>query len=196
LRVGGQTFLEVTNERRQTRRAKTKVRGWVKGEYILMDLPAAPDEASCILKGAACVVRFVHEGAACGFSSKILDWCDMGLPFFRIDWPENIKVLHVRKHARIPVHLPSTFSFPDGEDIGTIHDLSNGGCALLAKRFPKDGTPLRLTFTLPDGAPIKNLRATVRRSRPHGSEVFIGCCFVDIADGHNDALIFYLTSTL
>lgn len=161
-----------------------------------MDVPAAADEASIILKDASCVVRFVHEGSACGFTTKILDWCDMGLPFFRVSWPEDVHVLRVRKHTRIPVRLACEFEYPEGKDHGEMHDLSTGGCGFVAKRFLKDGTPLRLSFTLPDGVPMKRLRATVRSSRPHGKEVMIGCSFLADAEGLNDGLVFFVTSTL
>ena len=196
LSVGEQNFLDVVSERGKDKRVRSKFRGWVSGEYILMDLPAAHGEAAAVLKDAECVVRFVHEGYACGFDSTILDWCDMGLPFFRVAWPKDVQVLHVRKHARIPLNLPCTVTYPDGEDIAEIEDLSTGGCGLLGKRFFKDGTPLRLTFTLPDGVPVNGLRMIVCRSRPQGNAVFVGCRFVEDAEGEHDSLIFFMTSTL
>lgn len=196
LHVGVQTFIDVATERGHPKRAKSRFRGWVPGEYILMDLPALPDEAAAILKDATCVLRFVHDGAACGFDSKILDWCDMGLPFFRVAWPKDVEVLHVRKHARIPVQLPCTIGYAGGEEHAEVRDLSIGGCGLFSKRFFKEGTPMQLSFTLPDGVPLSGIRAQVCRTRPQGNGVFVGCHFLEESSGPQDALIFFMSSTL
>jgi c-di-GMP-binding flagellar brake protein YcgR/CheY-like chemotaxis protein len=196
LSVGAPTFLELPSERGPARRVKSKLRGWVLGEYMLLDLPMMAEDAAAILKEAPCVVRFVHQGAACGFDSKILDWCDMGLPFFRVAWPKQVKTHHVRQHVRIATSIPCKLAWGDHEELGEIRDLSLGGCGVVTKRFIKEKTPLRLAFTLPDGVPLKDIRAFVSRSRPLAESVWLGCSFVEDSEGKRDPLIFYMTSTL
>ena len=194
--VGIPVFLDVQSDRGNTKRAKSKLRGWVPREYILLDLPGSHEEAAFILKDAPCVLRFVHQGEACGFDSKIMDWCDMGLPFFRIQWPSSVQTLHVRKHARVPVQLACKVGWTDGEEDGEINDLSVSGCGVLANRLFKVGSGIRLTFTLPDGSPLRNVRATVCRSRPQGSQVVLGCQFLEDTRGDRDPLVFFISTTL
>lgn len=196
LSVGEQLFLEIVSGRGWTKRVKTRFRGWVSGEYILMDSPTAPGELAYVMKDAPCVVRFIHEGCACGFDGKILDWCDMGLPFFRVTWPKAVQVLHVRKHARIPLKLECTIEHSAGHCPGEVVDLSSGGCGLVSPRPYDDGTELRLSFDLPDGFPVRNLRATVCRSRQHEQGMFVGCNFIPDDDGDYSALFFFVSTTL
>jgi hypothetical protein len=94
--------------------------------------------------------------------------------------------MEVRRAQRFPVHFHSVFSGPTlSESVGTIVNLSEGGCCVHTDSQVYAGIQLTLHLHVPDEAsPIRIERAAVRWNR--GRELGVG--FFIVAPPHQARL--------
>jgi hypothetical protein len=87
--------------------------------------------------------------------------------------------MELRRHQRFPVHFHSVFSGPTlSESVGTIVNLSEGGCCVQTDSQVYAGIQLTLHLHVPDEAsPIRIEQAAVRWNR--GRELGVG--FITVA---------------
>lgn len=201
--VGTVLVFQTEPNNRFAHRVPTVFRGWRTGHHLLIDRPKLPNGMHMALQEAQqCVVRFVHDGVACAFDTQILDWdTRQHAPYARVRWPSRIEQVKFRRFERVSVNEPCRVAYPLSDSNwelteGQLRDVSIGGCAILAKGAIDDNTPLRLTFTLPDGVQVKELRAVVRNVRMAGNRYLIGCSFDDGTPDEREKVVFFITSAL
>ncbi len=176
-------------------RLKAVIRGWLAGSYVLLDV-SDEDDAS-LTRHQACVVRFIHEGKACGFPAEVLECGKRANTHCQVSWPESVEVVTFRKHERIAIGLKCTVSDGDNPSTeGQVRDLSTGGCGVLLPTAREEDTTLQLSFQLPDGAIIDGLPCVVRRVRAIGEGVLHGCEFQQAAAEVVQEIEFYISTTL
>ncbi len=195
LSVGSAGILHTEPHRKDGPRYKTTIRGWQKGSYVMLDMPA--DDELALVRGQPCVVRFVARGEACGFDARAQNWGCRIHPYFRVEWPSHIEVVSVRKYERIEANLPCTVALDDESSLeGEIRDLSAGGCSLFLSEAQPVGSRLRASFKLPDGTNIENLECVVRNARPNRVGAFHGCEFEGDPGAARNDLEFFVSTTL
>jgi c-di-GMP-binding flagellar brake protein YcgR len=195
LNVGTPAILHTEPHRKDGPRYRTVIRGWQKGSYVMLDMPA--DDEIALVRGQPCVVRFVADGDACGFDARAQNWGSRIHPYFRVNWPRHIEVVSVRKHERIEAMLPCTIVLDDeSSQEGEIRDLSGGGCGVFLSQPQPVGARLRACFRLPDGTNIENLACAVRNVRPDPAGAFHGCEFEEDQTGARNDLDFFVSTTL
>jgi CheY-like chemotaxis protein len=193
LEVGRPAILQYESGDPENDRFRTVLRGWRRGDYLLIEYAADAD----LRKGQGCVLRFLAEGKACAFDSTIVDFgSGQFYPFIRISWPSAINYVSVRKHERIPVQVPCKVTMESGEAEGEILDLSSGGCRLYMQERLERGAELKLHFTLPDGSRIHDLAATVQNQAERHSGALMGCKFSDAAGKLTNDIAIYVSTTL
>lgn len=94
--------------------------------------------------------------------------------------------MDLRRHQRFPAHFHSVFSGPTlSESVGTIVNLSEGGCCIHTDSQVYAGIHLTLLLHVPEEAsPIRIEEAAVRWNR--GRELGVG--FVRVASPHQARL--------
>jgi hypothetical protein len=92
--------------------------------------------------------------------------------------------MDLRRQQRFPVHFQSVLSGqPRGESIGTIMNLSKGGCRVETDSQVYSGMHVSLRLDVPgEMSPILIERAAVRWNR--GREVGVG--FITVAPSHQE----------
>ena len=101
-----------------------------------------------------------------------------------MDYPKFFEAKQLRKHPRIRVNLETESVIGDERRLinGDIKDISKGGCCLeLPGLFPLTaGTPVGLTFQLPNEELIQDLECTVMNmcSSESGKKTFVGLGFI------------------
>lgn len=200
LSVGLAAYLHPRTPGAETTRFKTFVRGWHKGTHILLETPHGESKLPIFVEDLPCTVRFLHEGYACGFESRILESGRLGgFGYGRIAWPQQVETVRVRKQTRMSTAIPCTIQRDNGMSFsGTMDDISTGGCCIRCEppESPREGEVIVLGFTLPDSATVPAVSATVRRVKPGATGVLVGCEFSEEegASSRQDINFYIITS--
>lgn len=165
--------------------------------HILVDMPVEGPAYANVHKDQACIIRFLAEGRACGFSSQILDWDKQGaIRYCRIAWPHQAQCIAFRKHERIELSVPCTLHKAKDAWPGEIVDLSIGGCRVLSSGLVEPDTELTLDFTLPDGLPMLQVKVVVRKVRFSHGKTVLGCEFGPDQECLQSDMAFFILSRL
>ena len=94
--------------------------------------------------------------------------------------------MDLRRHQRFPVHFHSVFSGPKfSESVGTIVNLSEGGCCVETDSQVYTGIQLSLRLHVPgEESPIRIDQAAVRWSRGRA----LGVGFITVVPPHKERL--------
>lgn len=179
LTVGMEVFLDASPGNPNAPRFPARLRGWERGHYILVALVPG-GTVPVVRQGKECVIRFMHEGEVWGFSAAFSDQgFESGYPIYQLYWPREVARVQVRKHERVAIKTPCTIEFEDGtQRQATVGDLSGGGCSLVVATEIAVGSPLRLSFKMPDGGNVSRRPVIVRNRRVVGGEgIQYGCQF-------------------
>lgn len=184
--------------RKDSRRYQTIVRGWRIGEYVMLDRPRVDARSYLMVReGQDCLIRYMLEGKACGFESRVLDFdTARGNPYMRIRWPESVEFTYFRRGERIKTNLAGLAVVGGGPVNCQIQDVSQGGCGLEMAQSLEKGTKLTLSCELPDGHRINQVPLVVCSVRPVGKHFFYGCAFEEAPHQGKDDLSFFVVSRL
>ncbi|HOE66579.1 MAG TPA: PilZ domain-containing protein [Candidatus Hydrogenedentes bacterium] len=181
----------------QEQRFRTAIRGWKRGEYIILDMPPRQHAGSVYFRDKQpCLIHFFYEGTACGFDAEVLEIprSSAGAEFW-VSWPGYIHSVAVRQHERLKISLPCTLNDDHGTTCaGEIQDLSEGGCLARANVAFNKGAIITLRLAFPDGAAVDPIRAEIRNMRGTPGGYFIGCAFREVTPTTKSSIAFYITS--
>jgi len=164
LEIGQELTLRPLGEN-MPHKAKTRVIGAKHGDYIIIEEPIIRiSDRLVVLTGEAVLCWFFHEGDVYRFESVIRKSLGEGLCL--LEYPLDFQVESLRRHIRIKVNLETEFKVGFKPDVfrGTVVDISEGGCRVVADSIVFAGINDRivLTFTLPDDRVIKEIEGVVR----------------------------------
>lgn len=178
-------------------RQRLHLRGWQRGNYLLLETELSRDARGIFRPDSTCSIRFVSDGYACVGQTVVQDLgTGSHFSFMRVKWPTSFSYVPVRRYERVRVHMPCEIS--DGEQtvLGELSDMSVGGCRILSdKPFPAD-SDCSLTCTLPDGASIVGLSIAVCNCTRTGTRHTLGCTFSDRDEMAWHDVEFYVATTL
>lgn len=178
-------------------RYATRVRGWSKSSYLLIDRPRIHHRFAAIRENQPCIVRFLSNGRACAFDTMILDWDTRQYhSYCRISWPTNVETVSFRKFERVRAEIPCSFEINKEEYTGIIEDISIGGCRIRTSVSLENETLLRMDLNLPDGSLLEQIRAVVKNVRAAGEEFLLGCQFEEDQPEVESDIAFYVTTVL
>ncbi|MEJ5299664.1 MAG: PilZ domain-containing protein [Thermodesulforhabdaceae bacterium] len=146
-------------------KAKSRIIGAKHGSYIIIEEPVIKiSDRIVALIGQAVLCWFFHEGEVYRFESVIRKSLGEGLCL--LEYPSHFQVESLRRHVRIKVNLETKFKIGFKPDVfsGTVVDISEGGCRLVADSIVFAGINDRivLSFSLPDDRLIKEIEGVVR----------------------------------
>lgn len=142
--------------------ARTSVRGWRKGAYLLVDIPEGGWNTR---DRSEIVARLFHEGAYHGFTTRILGaFIEIGL--MALAWPEETIDTSYRESERFPVTAPVTMYRTVGDKTleweGLIIDISRDGCQVICEKPLQLDTFLFLKGPFPDGSAFETIGFVIK----------------------------------
>lgn len=197
LEVGRPAVLSVIAWRGGERSARTIIRGWQRGSYVLLDIPDDSGLGVGPRVGDSCKLRFLADGDACGLDATLIDLgSGSHFSFVKIAWPHAVTMTRVRKHQRVHVHVPCKVQVETGLPIeGEIQDISAGGCRIALDRPLPQKTGLTLEFALPGRASPVSVSAEVCAVGSFAGGAWLGCKFTEINDETRYTIDFFVATT-
>jgi Flagellar protein YcgR/PilZ domain len=160
----------------EPQRTKTKVLGWSESEYLIVASPTINGRRVMHQQGKKVVVRYVLRGTVFGFASHVVAVTQSPTHLWMLEIPDRAESRNLRRSERI-----NTYLFADtntGERL-KVFNLSEVGALLMGDRLVRAGEPVKLNFTLPNGARVENMSAIVRRAEPGAHGIGLGVEFTD-----------------
>ena len=195
---GTQVMLEV--KRLTEGKVTTFFRGCKEDHYIILDYPYYENGVPFPVKdGMSCIVRFLYQGKAYAFESKIMRTSKYPYPFLFIRYPEDVDNINLRNSERYPIRIPVFFNRQalEGDlknySSGTLLDLSEKGCLLEGNESVEQEKILFLAFNLPNQEGIKNLAAKVKRISRRDEFYRLGMMFMVSEDPDIEKIKEYLS---
>mgnify|MGYP001423753556 CR=1 FL=1 len=164
LSLGQRVTLKVRNEV-----FNVLVRGWCKGQYIILDLPKVGSDYFRIVPQTGLQIHFTKDGVFVNFkSSSILSFAQ-AISLLIIEYPRTIDTHNLRKHNRFKTNFSINYILEDDvkkkEDSGIIRDISSGGILFTHTRQVEKENLLRISFEVPKCGNIQGILAEVRNLR-------------------------------
>ncbi len=192
LQVGLDIFLDTQPGQHDTKRYPGSIRGWDVGQYILLGMRRGAT-MPLVRRGKKCVVRFMHEGEVWGFTAVFGEpSTNPDFPLLQLYWPSEVARLQVRKHERVEIKIACTLHLNDEEtEMGTIGDISGGGCSVVSAHALDVGANIRLSFRMPEGAQVSGRPVLIRNRKEEGSSGYrYGCQFQEETQGDRGIELF------
>jgi c-di-GMP-binding flagellar brake protein YcgR len=165
-------------------RAKSRILGGRHGDFIIIDNPILQLSNRLTIKLTGKIqCKFRLEGEVYDFLSMVRKHTEDG--FCLIDYPQDFQQSRLRSHPRIRVNIETRLLVDQQRDTLTVSmtDISAGGCKLM---FPylfgvPTETSCTLSFSLPDGKNVENLKGIIRTNRMMklGKKTEVGIKFLE-----------------
>lgn len=196
--VGSNVMVIIGLSRRNSSRYVTAMRGWRKGSHIILDRPKVSEGSFVALQeGLRCTIQFIREGMACSFEAEVIDWDNRRFnPCVRFSWPTEVRSASFRRFDRVNVNMPCTLLRDGVQSEGNLSDVSMGGGSVLVNRAFPAGTMIEMSFTLPDGCVVNQVKAVVRSVHAKGALSIMGCEFLAEQEMVENDIAFYVMMAL
>jgi len=177
MRVGMDVVIQLDLSQKWGSRFKTAVCGWRKPVDILVNRPMSGERLVPLRDGQRTVIRFVCDGYALAFSTKIDNFDKIGdNPCCRVGWPREFAMVSFRQFERIKVAIPCEIAVGEESFQGEIRDISVGGCGVHSACYIPEGKTIQLAFEMPHGVALDHVGAVVCNARRlENGGAFAGC---------------------
>ncbi|NLH47787.1 MAG: flagellar brake protein [Myxococcales bacterium] len=170
--VGTPIFFELTQKSRRLRAQATLI-GWSRPHILITSLPME-SRLLIIPTGTELIVRYLLEGAVYGFITRLIHKQQEPFGMWILEYPEVVEIKNLRRSPRIPLYLKVGTGTGDEWE---MLDLSNFGALLVSNDEQFIGDDVELSFTLPDGNQVDNLKTKVVRVNYSKEESLVGVQF-------------------
>tara|TARA_Y100001960_G_C14636191_1_gene808382 strand:+ start:318 stop:968 length:651 start_codon:yes stop_codon:yes gene_type:complete len=165
------------------------VRGWRKGQYIVLDLPRVGVEDFRIAPQTGIQIHYTKEGIFVNFKSTSILSFVQAVTILVIEYPRNFETHNLRKQERFKAFIPIHYSYKLGErkieGSGIVRDISAGGVLFTHSQQLEKENLLTLEFEVPkcgairiDSAEIRNLR---QNPKSEASKFVTGLKWADLS---------------
>jgi c-di-GMP-binding flagellar brake protein YcgR len=145
------------------------VRGWRKGQYVILDLPRVGVEDFRIAPQTGIQVHFTKEGLFVNFKATSILSFVQSITLLIIEYPRSFDSHNLRKHERFKANFPIRYHYEvDGqkvEDSGIIRDISANGILFTHTKQVTKENKLCFNFEIPHCGSIQNQMADIRNIR-------------------------------
>ena len=164
LSMGQKVTLKVRNEV-----FNVLVRGWYKGQYIILDLPKVGSDYFRIVPQTGLQIHFTKEGLFVNFKSSSILTFVQSVSLLVVEYPRTVDTHNLRKHERFKANLVINFineidSKKNG-NLGTIRDISSGGILFTHSQQVAKEDRLRFSFQIPKCGDVQEQLVEVRNIR-------------------------------
>lgn len=179
--VGMMVNLQIAASKYKVNRFPVYLAGWITPHLLITYHKHYDTGILAIPKGTTMIARYLFNGQIYGFVTKLYSKQSEPLNLWFLEYPSQIEVKNLRQSNRIPITLQVSSS--DGGEYFT-HDISVHGASLLVSSDSGDrevnvGAEIELSFSLPDGTPIKALKAVIVRAYIEKNHRMLGVKFED-----------------
>ena len=145
------------------------VRGWLKGQYVITDLPHVGGESYRVAPQTGVQIHFIKDGLFVNFQSSTSLALAQPKALLIIEYPRTFDQHNLQKFERFKTNVPVTFFSEEDdrkfEDFGIIRDISSGGALIShAKELTKQKL-IHISVELPTGGSLKMQKAGVQNLR-------------------------------
>ncbi|MEK6710198.1 MAG: flagellar brake protein [Nitrospinota bacterium] len=164
------------------RKLSSRIIGWSEGIFVVIEHPLLQGELALLPKDAAVVCRGTVDGRTYAFKSHVLHVMIQPFNYLFLRYPRDIQEITARQglwvdikaSAQIILSSQDAPAPPAGakEVAGVVHNVSTGGCVIsLPKETDLKGVACAfLTFGLPNGSKVNQLKGTVPADLPPDGE--------------------------
>jgi c-di-GMP-binding flagellar brake protein YcgR len=170
-------------------RMQCTVVGWLNTQVLLISAPLVHEEVISLSPGAGLVVRYLHEGMIYGFATTLIKSQKRPIPVWYLEYPSYVEVINMRRRPRIDVLLNAVSL--EGQTWHIVNLSGNGALLAVERRISIDET-VQFSFTMPDGAEVKDMMARVVRLMETREGRFIGVVYTDGQDEKIAAIEHYV----
>lgn len=180
-----------------------------KDKFLNISLPIEKGRIIPLRVGQKVSVNITKKDGVYSFSGKILRRTLKPLPYFVLNYPDELKRIQRRNYVRITLNIMSSFKFEkdikehilDVEKIpifkGVTVNLSGGGMNVIATKKLKLGDIIVLEFRLTNGFLCKKVKGIVKRiisieEEQKNFKENYGLEFVEIDNKTREEIISYL----
>jgi len=164
LSMGQRVTLKVRNEV-----FNVLVRGWSKGQYIILDLPKIGSDYFRIVPQTGLQIHFTKEGLFVNFKSSSILTFAQAISLLIIEYPRTIDTHNLRKHERFKANFTINFvneiDNKKSENKGIIRDISSGGILFTHSQQVAKEDRLRFSFQVPKCGDVQDQLVEVRNIR-------------------------------
>ena len=164
LSMGQRVTLKVRNEV-----FNVLVRGWSKGQYIILDLPKIGSDYFRIVPQTGLQIHFTKEGLFVNFKSSSILTFAQAISLLIIEYPRTIDTHNLRKHERFKANFTINFvneiDSKKSENKGIIRDISSGGILFTHSQQVAKEDRLRFSFQVPKCGDVQDQLVEVRNIR-------------------------------
>lgn len=148
--------------------------------FILADMPKNYANG-CFEFNSPLTVRFLNSGKVYAFRTTLMRVHNQP-PVLVLEYPEKVEFHNMRSDERVGMVFPVRVTENSGSvnKMGAVLDLSPSGTriGLDAGEGINVGAKLSLSFTLPNGAAVNDLVASVRNISEEGGKYLMGASFL------------------
>ena len=145
------------------------VRGWRKGQYIVLDLPRVGVEDFRIAPQTGIQGHYTKEGVFVNFKSTSILSFVQAVTLLVIEYPRNFDAHNLRKAERFKACFPMSYSYNLGErkfeGSGIVRDISSGGVLFTHSQQLEKENLLNLEFEVPKCGAIRIQSVEIRNLR-------------------------------
>ncbi|MEK9627643.1 MAG: PilZ domain-containing protein [Nitrospinota bacterium] len=145
------------------------IRGWRKGQYIILDVPKVGVEDFKIAPQTGVQIHFTKEGLFVNFKSTSILSFVQAITLLIIEYPRTFDTHNLRKHERFKANFPLNYSYVMGgqkfEGTGIVRDISQGGILFTHSQQVTKENQLTLNFEVPKCGNIQNQAADIKNMR-------------------------------
>lgn len=174
----------------------THIIGWERDVYFLTGLAHDTGKKSHLKVNTGYKIRFLREGMACGFESKILAVNVHPYPMMFFNYPRAVEQLQIRKFNRVKTGLAAQLLDQDEAFIAdaVIKDLSEGGCSLTVPIRRDDAITHDRSYKLSFTALETNLRLScaIRKIKTGRDSHCLGIEFCDLTPEEKEKINIFM----
>ena len=172
------------------------VRGWYKGQYIIMDLPKVGADYFRVAPQTGIQIHFTKDGVFVNFKTISILSFVQAVTLLVVEYPIKFESHNLRKYERFKACFPVRYSYPiDGKKIegsGIVRDISSGGILFThSKQLAKENL-LTFDFEVPKYGAIENQLGEIRNLRKNlkseASQFVTGIKWRDLSPEREDIL--------
>jgi c-di-GMP-binding flagellar brake protein YcgR len=165
---------------------RSTVIGTEKGVCLICSTPAIPGLWAKLRDHDQVIVRYLHKGAVYGFRCTLVELMNGPFGLMILSYPDNIELIELRKHDRIPCMIPASIKLNGVTFKGLVRDLSMEGCGMALSTISEDrlfelSLPIEVSLCLQIlGSPINVSGKVVNVGKYHG-KITLGSRFKDLS---------------
>lgn len=176
----------------------TRLVGWEKDAYIVTRYPYVNEKPINLKSKSNCIIRFVKDGTAYGFTAEVLSLQFHPAPLIFFKYPANIESMPFRGSKRFKSNISARLEILGVENAvcadATMIDISESGCcvSISSKDHIKFeiGSKCYLTFMIIDKS--LEIDCLIRNFNEGKVNSIIGLEFTDLTPAGKEVISFFI----